>query len=60
MDEKKLDLTQDTPDCQELDDDALEGTSGGTDSYGPCPRCFQSAVLDGKCTKCGFVIIPYI
>ena len=29
MEEKKLDLTQETSDCQELDDDALEGTSGG-------------------------------
>ena len=24
-------LTNETPDCQELDDDALEGTSGGAD-----------------------------
>ena len=32
MEEKKLDLTQETPDCQELDDDALEGTSGGANT----------------------------
>ncbi|MDD6051705.1 MAG: hypothetical protein PUC00_10650 [Clostridiales bacterium] len=57
MEEKKLDLTQETPDCQELDNDALESTSGGAGSYGPCPRCKQMTYRDKHCTKCGFVII---
>lgn len=57
MDEKKLDLTQDTPDCQELDDDALEGTSGGAGSKPTCPRCHQRAMKNGKCSKCGYIHI---
>lgn len=39
MKEKKLDLTQENLDCQELDDDALEGTTGGATKKITCPRC---------------------
>ena len=46
-------LTNETPDCQELDDDALEGTSGGTDGYSKCRYCKQMAVKNYRCTNCG-------
>ena len=54
MEEKKLDLTQETPDYQEMDDDALEGTSGGTSSNSTCPVCHQGTMVGGLCTKCKF------
>ena len=54
MEEKKLDLTQETPDCQELDDDALESTSGGASSNSTCPVCHQGTIVGGRCTKCKF------
>ena len=54
MEEKKLDLTQETPDCQELDDDALESTSGGASSDSTCPVCHQETMVGGLCTKSKF------
>ena len=57
MEEKKLDLTQETPDCQELDDDALERTSGGTGSYTICPFYHKKTSNVNVCTKCGKAIV---
>ena len=47
-------LTNETPDCQELDDDALESTSGGASSDSTCPVCHQGTMVGGLCTKCKF------
>lgn len=47
-------LTNETPHCQELDDDALENTSGGWSHYTTCPRCQKIKFYGSQCLACGY------
>ena len=56
MDEKKNELTNESQDCLELDDDALEMTTGGMSfCYGSCPRCGKT-ISNIKCPYCGAIL----
>ena len=53
MEEKKLDLTREQQDLNELSSDEQEKVSGGTDGYSKCRYCKQMAVKNYRCTNCG-------
>lgn len=54
MEEKKNEQIDEKQDFEELDDDALERTSGGASSDSTCPVCHQGTMVGGCCTKCKF------
>ena len=56
MEEKKNELTNESQDCLELDDNALEVTTGGMSfCYGSCPRCGKT-ISNIKCPYCGAIL----
>ena len=57
MEEKKNEQIDEKQDFEELDDDALERTSGGTGSYTICPFYHKKTSNVNVCTKCGKAIV---
>lgn len=55
MEEKKLDLTREQQDLNELSSDEQEKVSGGASNISTeCPFCHQATVKIGeKCPNCG-------